>query len=185
VFGVYKGYAETLEKEGVQEAQRETYIRTETHIGGAWDAKLTMECGKMMKAHTVDITVYMNSKGIDAIKAYKTRSTDYESTKKIAAVQHKTNKNMKAYVHIEITPKERITVDWKYKDTLLKRIHVEVERAANGAGSYEALFTQILYSGCTDKNFAKPEEIEEQWRIVDDVLHEREEKNSTMKIVGG
>ncbi|KAI5189332.1 glucose-6-phosphate 1-dehydrogenase [Nematocida sp. AWRm77] len=167
VVGEYRYYRRLLKKQGLTMAPAETYISTSTHVGGEWNKKVTIECGKKMKAHFVGFLVKLNALGVERVKKYPCTEKDFENEKKISRVPEE---EMQAQIRVEITPKDCVYIELKHKRTLLKRIHVPVERAPHGASPYQRLFTQIILDGEVQENFALPEEVEQQWRVVDAVL---------------
>jgi len=170
-FGVYRGYREVLKKERVEQGPLETYVKTRSKIGGEWDGTpLKIECGKKMKTHFVGVRVKLNAKGVERVFRYRAGRADFENPKKMAQCKGPGDQELEAYVRVEITPKEEVTVDLMRKKALLKRVKVPLERSPDGASPYQLLFTQLLLKKEYSENFALPEEIREQWRIVEPIL---------------
>ncbi|KAI5180485.1 glucose-6-phosphate 1-dehydrogenase [Nematocida sp. AWRm80] len=167
VYGVYRSYKSQLKKEGVYDIPLETYLHAQTRINGPWKIGLEIECGKKLRTHFVGLILSLSNSAIEIIKGYPVTRNDFENTKKLNKVKPETLKGM---IRIEITPKEHVSIDLTHNKQLVKRLMLPVERSENGATPYQTLFKQILLKGNISENFALPEEVYEQWRIVDQIL---------------
>ncbi|OAG29538.1 glucose-6-phosphate 1-dehydrogenase [Nematocida displodere] len=168
-YGGYEEYVKEIARLG-DKATAETYVKTRTRISGGWGVPLTLEGGKKLKKHFVGFLVTLSAAGIEVVRNYTNQSTDFENKKRLAETS---TESITGMVRIEITPKETATIYLKEKKRLLKRINLPITRAANGSTPYQTLFKYILSTDTPASHFSTPEEVEQQWKIVEPILNDQ------------
>lgn len=186
-YGQYEGYVEELGRERAPPSQTETYYSTRMTVGrGEW-AGLTVAAlgGKGLEKHRVGMKLKLATEAVQSVLAHKARNRDFEAAKEIKKALEE-GRRVRGAICMQLTPSEKLSVKVRARSPagkwkLLKKISVDFDRKHTKTDAYQRLFSQLVDDPRSPEGFVSAQEVEEQWRIVQNIVSPADKKLSAYK----